>query len=405
MMVWKIGKPRLPRLGRLSRALSATGAVLVAAMVPTNADHTGLIPGGFGPDTALVPVAGLVITISTLVALLQLDRRSWPLITVAFVLQTTGSLAALLCLALATYVVASTWRHARLPWYLLAAHSAVLLPWGIAVFLLPASASADDLAGVLGGVVLAVWLPLAFGLWIEARRQVMAGLREETRRLETEHLIVAERARARERTRIARDMHDVVAHQVSLMVLYAGGLEVNAKDADTAKTAELIRTTGVESLSQLRDVLGVLRSGDGGQGRDLRPQPGLADLDGLIEGSRRAGVLVGFHQDEGLAVVPILVQHAVYRIVREGLTNVHKHAGPVPAMVEVTGSVGQLRVVVRNDAPVRVTEVLPGSGGGLLGLREQVSLLEGRFSAGGDGAGGFEISATIPFTHDTREAT
>src|SRR6185436_11462509 len=134
-----------------------------------------------------------------------------------------------------------------------------------------------------------VGLPAAVGLWVRERRRVFAGLVEKAEQAEREQKAKAERARAQERSRIAREMHDVVAHRVSLMVLHAGALEVNAPDAATAAAAALIRTTGRDALQDLRAALGVLRSGDTGQA----PLPTLDDLDDLLDQSRAAGIALG----------------------------------------------------------------------------------------------------------------
>ncbi len=145
---------------------------------------------------------------------------------------------------------------------------------------------------ILGGAL--VGLPLVAGLWSHARRQVLAAMREQAEQLVREQVLRAEQARAQERARIAREMHDVVAHRVSLMVLHAGALQVGAPDERTAQAAALIGDVGREALSNLREVLGVLRSPDAS--RD--PQPTLADLDRLLAQSRDLGLVVD-RRDEG----------------------------------------------------------------------------------------------------------
>ncbi|MEU4539197.1 histidine kinase [Streptosporangium sp. NPDC023825] len=237
-------------------------------------------------------------------------------------------------------------------------------------------------------------LPLVAGLWVRARRQVLAALRERAEQLRREQVLRAEQARAQERARIAREMHDVVAHRVSLMVLHAGALEVSAPDERTAEAAALIGGTGREALSNLREVLGVLRSQDSVRG----PQPTLADLDRLLDQTRALGIVVARH-DEGTArpLGPV-VERTAYRVVQEALTNVHKHAADARTDVFVRYRPAELEVVVRNEPSAGASGDLPCSGWGLVGLRERVELVGGRLEAGPRDEGGFQVVAGIPAT-------
>lgn len=243
--------------------------------------------------------------------------------------------------------------------------------------------------------LLVVGFPLAVGLWIGARRQMLAGLAERAERLEREHAANVERARAAERTRIAREMHDTVAHQVSLMVVHAGALELDGPDQQTRNTAELIRATGREALTNLRQVLHVLRTPAAGP---PAPQPTLADLDRLLQQSRAAGLPV-HRTDRGEArPVPVTTQHAAYRVVQEALTNVHKHAASAATEVTVRYGQADLELRVHNVRPPAGPPAvrLPGSGLGLAGLGERVRLAGGQFRAGPDPDGGFTVVARIP---------
>ncbi|WP_198284950.1 sensor histidine kinase [Saccharomonospora cyanea] len=282
-----------------------------------------------------------------------------------------------------SYVAATTYRRPRhLVIYTAAASLLAVLP-----------RPGTDVASSLGSAPLFVWLPLMIGLWTAARGQVVAGLRERAERLEREQAARAEQARAHERARIARDMHDVIAHRVSLMVLRAGALEINATDDKTAAEAELIRTTGKEALTQLRAVLGVLDEADQ---EVLRPQPVLADLDWLLDQSRSVGVAVE-RRDEGTAgELPVMVQHTAYRVVQEALTNVHKYANTATAQVVLRYLPSALDVTVRNTAPSDRAPVMSGGGLGLVGLRERVEVLGGTFVARPEPDGGFIVSATLP---------
>jgi signal transduction histidine kinase len=242
---------------------------------------------------------------------------------------------------------------------------------------------------------LVVGLPTAVGLWVRERRRVFAGLVEKAEQAGREQRVRAERARAQERGRIAREMHDVVAHRVSLMVLHAGALEMNAPDDATAEAAALIRTTGRDALEDLRAALGVLRDGDTGPA----PLPTLADVDDLLEQSRAAGVTISRHDEGDPGAFPSALERTLYRVVQEALTNVHKHAPAASTRVDFCWRQDLVGVEIRNDPPPRrelPADTMPGSGSGLDGLRERVELLGGTFAAGRRLDGGFSVSAHLP---------
>ena len=245
--------------------------------------------------------------------------------------------------------------------------------------------------------VLVVGVPVLLGLLIGSRRALVEHLRGEAERLEREQLLEAERAKAQERARIAREMHDVVAHRVGLMVLHAGALEVSLADPRAAEQAALVRRTGKEALDELRQVLGVLRERD--DGVPLDPQPTLADLDRLAQQSRDAGMEVLVAVEGERRRLPATVERAAYRLVQEALTNVHKHAANASTEVRVCYGRERLEVTVGNARPPDGShpgQALAGGGHGLLGLRERVALLGGTFEAGPRFDGGFEVSASIP---------
>lgn len=253
----------------------------------------------------------------------------------------------------------------------------------------------DPGVGILLGAVAAavlIGLPYALGLWVNARRQVIAGLHERAERLEQEQAARAEQARTEERTRIAREMHDVVAHRVALMVLHAGALEVNASDERQAGEAALIRTTGREALTELRQVLGVLRTEEA----SLAPQPDLSELPRLIEQTRAAGMEVQFHQMGTPTELPQVVQRTAFRVVQEALTNVVKHAGGAATQVKLTYAPHTVDIRVDNGPPVAGRQTLPGSGLGLIGLRERVALLYGRLDTRTRLDGGFSLHVVLP---------
>ena len=256
-----------------------------------------------------------------------------------------------------------------------------------------------------GPFLIGTWV--AVGAYIGARRDLMVSLRDRAERAESERELRAEQARLGERARIAQEMHDVLAHKVSLIALHAGGLEVNPAvgPEKVESSAGLIRETARQAMEDLREVLGVLRTDLSVAGADLAPVPRAADLARLVEDSRAAGVKV----TSDLALpeeVPASVGRTVYRIVQEGLTNVHKHARGVTTEVLVHGAAGTgVTVRVTNVRPVAADALLPGSGAGLVGLRERVSLSGGRISTGPTQEGGWQVEAWLPWSDGRSEAS
>ncbi|MGW1344020.1 sensor histidine kinase [Kribbella sp. NPDC002412] len=240
---------------------------------------------------------------------------------------------------------------------------------------------------------------IAIGAYVGARRDLMVSLRDRAERAEAERELRGEQARLGERARIAQEMHDVLAHKVSLIALHAGGLEVNPAvgPEKVEDSARLIRETARQAMEDLREVLGVLRSDLSVDGADLAPVPRASDLDRLVQASRSAGVSV---TGEFLLPddVPTSVGRTIYRVVQESLTNVHKHARGASTEVVVHGSRGDgVRVRVTNVRPVAAGSLLPGSGAGLVGLRERVQLVGGRLSTGPTQDGGWEVDAWLPW--------
>jgi len=247
----------------------------------------------------------------------------------------------------------------------------------------------------------------AWGMFIRARRQLLSTLRDRAQRAEADQLVRAERARLAERTRIAREMHDVLAHRISLVALHAGALEValDLPPAQVRESATLLRLTAHQALEELRDVIGVLREEPGqepGQERPSTvPQPTLADIPRLVEETRRSGAKVDFEmQVDGAASAPGPLGRDAYRIVQEALTNSAKHARGTLAHVRVAGAPNRgLHVSVRNPTAVGAHDrpALPGSGTGLLGLQERVTLANGVLVHGPDASGDFVVEADLPW--------
>jgi signal transduction histidine kinase len=371
-------------LGWVSRGFDRSAPWLVGAGV-------SLMSVGSVPDWTEPMI--LMVSVCAGVAAWMARRRRWPLFAAA-----TASLILLAVwpapFVASYYAGTSLRRRAELIVFTVAGTAVVLTSYVLTVDL----GGAPRVEGATNqwSILLLMGLGLVLGLWVRARRDVLAGLRDRAERLEREQAARSDQARAEERSRIARDMHDVVAHRVSLMVLHAGALEVNAPDQRTAEGAALIRTTGRDALANLRDVLGVLRSSPAKAENALTPQPTLEDLGALVDGSRAAGALVRLRDEGSARELPLMVQGTAYRVVQEALTNVHKHAGGAASDVILTHLPDGLKVVVRNEPGTGTGVALPGGGYGLTGLSERVELLGGELAAGPLPDGGFEVVATLP---------
>ena len=216
---------------------------------------------------------------------------------------------------------------------------------------------------------------IAWGMFVRARRQLVLSLRERAERAEAEQQMRVEQAQAHERARIAREMHDVLAHRISLLSMHAGALEFrpDAPPEEIARAAGVVRASAHQALEDLREVIGVLRE-ESLDGDPERPQPTLANLPGLLDESRQAGMHVSSEcLVEDLAAVPEGVGRNAYRIVQEALTNARKHAHGAAVDVTLDGAAGSgLTVEVRNRLPVGAAAApIPGAGTGLIGLAER----------------------------------
>ncbi|MFE1766081.1 sensor histidine kinase [Streptomyces angustmyceticus] len=269
--------------------------------------------------------------------------------------------------------------------------------------------------------------PIALGLLVRTRRELASRVEDLTRSLRREDRLLADRVKTTERARLAREMHDVVAHQVSLISLQAGAVQVSTDDAEARAGARTIRELSVRTLEELRHMVGVLRA-DGGEAesRDLAPQPDLEELPRLIEMSAldvtyERGVVAGAGGANGAKTV----ERAAFRTVQEALTNIRKHApgarvrvrvDPVDTVRAADGAHGPdgadgaeaagegrtahgLRVEIRNGPPDAAAPVpgLPGGGHGLVGLRERAQSLGGTLEARRTSDGGFVVRAEFPY--------
>jgi signal transduction histidine kinase len=255
----------------------------------------------------------------------------------------------------------------------------------------------DILPGLLVTAALLGW-----GMFVRARRQLLASLRERARRAEADQEQRVAQARQLERRRIAGEMHDVLGHRISLLSLQAGALALRAGTLpeDVARAAALIRDTAHQAMEELREVIGVLRVDPAGDDRadeaPARPQPTLVDLPRLVDECRHAGMRISLECHAELTAVPATIGRSAYRVVQEGLTNARKHAHGADVTVRVDGTAGDgLTVEVRNAFPAGAAEHSSG-GTGIIGLTERVSLAGGRLTGGRTG-GQFQLQVWLPW--------
>lgn len=230
-------------------------------------------------------------------------------------------------------------------------------------------------------------------LYFDARRRLVQALTERAERAERERHLLAERARAEERARLAGEMHDVVTHRVSLMVLQAGALRLTAPDEATRQAAEELRANGCRALDELRDLVGILRTAPEGD-----QTPSVAGFAALVAESSSAGVPAELTEHGDPALASPVVGRTAYRIMREALTNVRKHAPGAQVSVRVEYEETEVRLTIRNTPPAGEPGELAatGSGLGLAGLRQRVELVGGTLRAGHSPDGGFEVAAALP---------
>ncbi|AJT65348.1 sensor histidine kinase [Streptomyces chattanoogensis] len=291
-------------------------------------------------------------------------------------------------------------------------------------------ASRCALAGALVGPALSVWrfsdmpsdqpawegmfftalltvpfvLAWVLGDSIRTRRAYWAQLEEKAARLEKERETQSRIAVAAERARIARELHDVVAHNVSVMVVQADGAAYVLDAApDQAKQAlETISGTGRQALAEMRRLLGVLRTGEQPESGEYVPQPGVEELADLIDQVRGAGLPVDFRIEGEPRPLPSSIELTAYRIVQEALTNTRKHGGPdAGATVRLAYRDSELDLLVEDDGRGAQQELYEeggadGLGHGLIGMRERVGMVGGSLHAGPRPGGGFRISAALP---------
>ncbi|MGI5127810.1 sensor histidine kinase [Pseudonocardia sp. CA-107938] len=246
----------------------------------------------------------------------------------------------------------------------------------------------DLVYGILQGAA-----PAALGQLVRARESLRRQLRELDDSHRAEQDLREAQVLERERNRLAREMHDVVSHQVSLIAVQAGALQIGGPDDATRQAARTIRELGVSTLDELRHMVAVLRTPHADR-QPLQPQPGLAQLPALVEDS---GIDATLDLDPDLALDQH-AQRAVYRTVQEGLTNARKHAPGAPVRVRVVRDGAEVEVTVHNDRATARPLALPSSRQGLVGLRERADLVGGTLTSGPDDEGGFRLVLRLPAT-------
>jgi signal transduction histidine kinase len=372
----------------LSLAAGA-GALLAAELLTSSATEGPLL-------------ANLVVLLPAAVALAWRRRHPyWPLVALAVCYPLSGWLltdiqqlsTTLVPALLAAYAIGRYADDLR--------PGAAGLVWTVVLSnLLAGDPTADDWIFPF----LAFGAAAATGRALRTRALVAAELAERTERLAIEHELRAAEAAVEERRRIARELHDVVAHTLSVMVVQAGGAR-RQLGRDPERSIEALATveaTGRSALAELRRMLGFVAEAAGPPGAPapLEPAPTMADIRGLARRAAAAGLPTTLEVEGGPSALPAGAEVAVFRIVQEALTNALKHAGPgARASVTLTWSSERLHVEICDDGPgMPAGHALPSGGHGLIGMRERVALYGGELEAGPRPAGGFRVAAWLPRT-------
>ncbi|EXG80693.1 sensor histidine kinase [Cryptosporangium arvum] len=333
------------------------------------------------------PVVDVVVGLLA-VAAMVVARRRWTIpIAIALIPLMTVSTLSMGPAAVALGVVA---RRCRWP--------ATLAVVGLHLFLLVGAFTAiarhdPEYPVAIVAVVAIDAAVVASGKLVRSQRLLVESWQVRAREAEEGQRLRVDEARHAERERIAREMHDVLAHRISLLAVHAGALEVRkSAPEDERRAAGVIRESAYAALEDLREVIGMLRSDDADADR---PQPTLADVPALVEQSREAGTEVTLERPEFTAAADGAGRH-VYRVIQEGLTNARKHAPDVPVRVVLAERNGGLAVEITNPVGAANGAALPGAGSGLIGLRERMELLGGTLEHGRTRSGEFRLCAWVP---------
>jgi signal transduction histidine kinase len=318
-------------------------------------------------------------------------RRRWPYLVFALTLPAAAVSPASAAGAVALYTVSATTRNRRTIAVCAILYSLACLAQ-LPDYGFPTAARVDLLIS-LGYNIATAAAAIFLGQLVQARRDLQQRLAEIHQAREHEQQLLAQTVLAKERAQLAREMHDVVSHQVSLIAVQAGALQVNTSDPDTKTTAKTIRELSVRTLDELRHMVTVLRA-SGTAPTELTPQPTLAGLGQLIANSGIETRLLG----DLPADISAATQRAIYRTVQEALTNIRKHAPGATATIHIQRHNATIEVAITNTPATRPTQPLPGARHGLIGLRERTELLGGSITCGPTADKGYQIQLRLPTT-------
>lgn len=373
--------------------------VLAFGVVWSSLDTAGWSEARLGGLMLADLAAGLVALV-----LVPFRHRAPVLVTVVVVACSAVSALALGAASLAMISLAT-----RRRWREIATASIVLAVATVCSESLYPDDEASPLWLTLVAAVLVIALLVAIGVGIGQRRALLDGLRERAALLERDQQLREDRAREQERAHLAREMHDVLGHRLSLVALHAGALEYRGRSLspdETVEAAGVVRAEAHAALTELRDVLGVLRDPADATTGTAPPQPTLRDLPALLEEARVSGATISATIDERTETVPDAVGRHAYRIVQEALTNARRHSPGRPVELRLLVLAGPaLQVHVANPVGPEHwvdlgTRTDPDAGHGLRGLAERARLVGGSFHAGPDGTARdrFVVEAVLPWT-------
>jgi signal transduction histidine kinase len=371
-----------PWLGRPSPRLVDAGlAVLVGVPVVVSATTNGA-----NQDRTLL---GLLFGVAAVLPLLV--RRRWPFAALAAILAVAFSTPVDAQYAFPIAAMLYTIGSLR-SWEATFAAAASVVATGLAYQL---TGGPDLSTGDLVTTGLLCAITGGAGLYVGSRRASFDALTERAERLDRERELLAERAVAEERLRIAQELHDVVAHNVSLIVVQAQALGATVPDERVTAATDGIADLGRRAMAEMHRTLKLLRASKDAAA-DREPQPGLADLEGLLERSRAAGLPVDLAIEGDPQPLSQGVDLSAYRILQEALTNVFKHAGRVPTTVTLGYRADALELTVTDMGHPGTAAVAPG-GHGLVGMRERAALFGGTLTAAPRNEHGFQVQAVLPY--------
>jgi signal transduction histidine kinase len=381
-----------------SRRHSLAAAVLVAVFFAVG-DTLATLAGSSWWPAHPGPLAWAMLALQALADLTLVARRRYPLLVMAVL--TGYTLAITLLISPAHAITPVTAGNIWAPFgTVLAAYSPFyyskdrrITVVSVAILTAIVARIWEPAAGVIAVGILRTAVGPLLALYFGARNCMIQALTDRAERAERERDLLAEQARAEERARLAGEMHDVVTHRVSLMVLQAGALGITAPDSATRQAAEELREAGCQALDELRDLVGILRAEPEGD-----EPPSAAGLRALIAESTAVGEQVELVETGDPSLASPVVGRTAYRIVREALTNVRKHAPGAEVVVTVSYDESQVQLSIRNTPATAPASALAstGSGLGIAGLRQRIELVHGSLRAGPAPDGGFCVEATLP---------